>query len=486
MTMAACAIRGDRSTVGRDRSHARRRGRGRRWVGSLLTLVLVLAAAGTAYRLGWVEEWLDRTPLAAPEPPEPWESPMAVPEAVAPPAVGPAGDPAKVAQALNGPLADPDLGPRVVAQVAPLYGGPALLNAGRGPAVPASLTKLLTGAAALTALGPETTFRTRLVSDAPGSLVLVGGGDPLLAARPAKGAYPHRADLRTLAVQAAEALKAAGTTSVSLRYDDTLFTGPRLSPDWAPTFPAEDIVSPVAALWADQGREDGSRVADPALAAATRLAAHLAQQGIAVTGPPTPGTAAPTATTAVDVAVESAPVREIVQHVLETSDNDGAEVLTRHVGRAVSGRATFEGGAAATITELQELGVPTAGVTLRDGSGLSRGNLIPAATLTALLQLATQRPELGVLVAGLPVAGFNGSLVERFEGASSDAGLGVVRAKTGTLTGVHALAGTVVDRDGTPYAVVLMADRVEPTRSLAARDALDAATAALAGCHCAA
>ena len=480
--------------MGRDPDHARGRRRAGRRIGTLLSVVLalllVVAAAGTAYRVGWVEEWLDRTPLTGPEPRDPWETPAVTPAAVAVAAAGPAADPAKVAQVLTGPLADPDLGPHVVAQVAPLYGGPPVLSAGDGAAVPASLTKLLTGAAALIALGPEARFGTRLVSDGPGSLVLVGGGDPLLAAEPDRKSYPRRADLYTLAVRAADALKAAGTTTVTLRYDDTLFTGARLSPDWAPTFPADDVVSPVSALWADQGREGDRRVGDPALAAATRVAAYLAQQGVTVTGPPAPGPAptgaAGSAQPTVDVAVASAPLREIVQHVLETSDNDAAEVLARHVGRVVVGRATFAGGAEATLTQLRELGVPTDGVVLRDGSGLSRGNRIPATTLTSLLQLATQQPELGVLVTGLPVAGFNGSLVERFEEAAAGPGLGLVRAKTGTLTGVHALAGTVVDRDGTPLTLVLMADRVDAARSLAARDALDAAAAALAGCHCAA
>lgn len=480
--------------MGRDLRHSRdSRGRALRWLASLLTLALLLATGATAYRLGWVDEWLDRSPTAdaTPEPPDPWETPVPAPSPVAVPAAGPVADPAKVAAALAGPLGDPDLGPRVVAEVAPLYGGGPVFTAGQGAAVPASLTKLFTGAAALTAMSPETTFATRLVSDGPGTLVLVGGGDPLLASRPAppgKPAYPARADLRTLAVEAATALQAAGITSVRLRYDDTLFAGPRTSPDWPADFVPDDVVSPVSALWADQGRHRGRRATDPSLDAAARLAAHLTRQGIAVSGPPVPGSVVggQAGDPGVDVAVESAPLREIVQHVLETSDNDAAEVLAHHVGRVKSGDASFDGGAAATMAQLEALGVPLAGVTLRDGSGLSRGNQITAAALTGLLQVATQRPELATLLSGLPVAGFTGSLVERFEDGSAAAGLGLVRAKTGTLTGVHALAGTVVDLDGTPLTLVLMADRVSPVRSLAARDALDAAAAALAACHCAA
>jgi D-alanyl-D-alanine carboxypeptidase/D-alanyl-D-alanine-endopeptidase (penicillin-binding protein 4) len=85
----------------------------------------------------------------------------------------------------------------------------------------------------------------------------------------------------------------------------------------------------------------------------------------------------------------------------------------------------------------------------------------------------------------MPVAGFTGSLTYRFaEGPALARGL--VRAKTGTLTGVHALAGIAVGRDGEPMAFVLAADKVRPEDTLDARDALDRAAAALAACRCSA
>jgi serine-type D-Ala-D-Ala carboxypeptidase/endopeptidase (penicillin-binding protein 4) len=135
----------------------------------------------------------------------------------------------------------------------------------------------------------------------------------------------------------------------------------------------------------------------------------------------------------------------------------------------------------ATLTKLK---VPTAGLRLYDGSGLSREDLITPAALTGVLRAAAADPRLSGVLEGLPVAGFTGSLVERFEDPASVPGLGIVRAKTGTLTGVHSLAGTVTDLDGTVMTMVLMADRVTPARTLAARQALDDAAAALAGCHC--
>jgi D-alanyl-D-alanine carboxypeptidase/D-alanyl-D-alanine-endopeptidase (penicillin-binding protein 4) len=394
-------------------------------------------------------------------------------------------DPAKVAAVLAGRLADRALGGHVAVEVAPLSGGDPVLVKGRGAAVPASTTKLLTSVAALEALGPETTFATRVTAPTPGRIVLVGGGDPLLGTRPSrpKGSdYPPRADLRTLAARTAAALQGAGVTAVRLGFDDSLFGAPTTSPHWPATYVPEDVVSHITALWADQGNDaSGRRVDDPARAAAASFADALRARGITVRGQVVraPGTGTTLAS------VESAPLREIVQHTLETSDNDAAEVLAHHVGAKLSGAGTFDGGVVGTLATLTRLGVPTTGLQLYDGSGLSRENRIAPATLTGVLQVAAQRPELAAVLGGLPVAGFTGSLVERFDDAASAPALGVVRLKTGTLTGVSSYAGTVTDLDGEVMTFVMMADRVSPAQTLAARRALDDAAAALAGCHCA-
>jgi serine-type D-Ala-D-Ala carboxypeptidase/endopeptidase (penicillin-binding protein 4) len=151
--------------------------------------------------------------------------------------------------------------------------------------------------------------------------------------------------------------------------------------------------------------------------------------------------------------------------------------------------ATFEGGTAAVAEVLAELGVPTDGLALLDGSGLSRGSRIAPETLGALLALAAgdgADARLRPLVTGLPVAGFSGTLAERFDTAAAGrAGAGVVRAKTGTLTGVSSLAGVVARGDDSPpgqvrlLAFALMTDDVQVSNTLDARDALDRIAAAL-------
>jgi serine-type D-Ala-D-Ala carboxypeptidase/endopeptidase (penicillin-binding protein 4) len=110
--------------------------------------------------------------------------------------------------------------------------------------------------------------------------------------------------------------------------------------------------------------------------------------------------------------------------------------------------------------------------------------LAPAILLDVLeLAASSEHPELRAVLAGLPVAGFTGSLENRFADAAPPA-RGHVRAKTGTLRNTSALAGLVTDLDGTSVAFVLMADRVPESRKLAAQEALDAVAGALGGCHC--
>lgn len=138
------------------------------------------------------------------------------------------------------------------------------------------------------------------------------------------------------------------------------------------------------------------------------------------------------------------------------------------------------GAGKAVRAQLKKLGLPLTGVRIKDGSGLDREDRLTANLLTALLVKAGDvgRPDLRPVLTGLPVAGFTGTLTSRYtEGAA-----GVVRAKTGTLTGVNTLAGTVVDQDGRLLAFALLA--AATTDPAAAQVALDRAATALAGCGC--
>jgi D-alanyl-D-alanine carboxypeptidase/D-alanyl-D-alanine-endopeptidase (penicillin-binding protein 4) len=173
--------------------------------------------------------------------------------------------------------------------------------------------------------------------------------------------------------------------------------------------------------------------------------------------------------------------------MLLTSDNDVAEALGHLVGAKATGAGTFDGGARASLAVLGELGVPVAGVRLLDASGLSRSNLIPPSTLTALLRTSAsaEQPDLRGVLTGMPVARLSGSLDERFDGPATSTAAGEVRGKTGTLTGVSSLSGVVVDREGRQLAYAVLADDVPEGGNPQAEVAIDRLVARLAACGCA-
>ncbi|KRE95569.1 hypothetical protein ASG76_08000 [Nocardioides sp. Soil774] len=467
----------------------------RTWLPTLLVLAL-LASGVAAYRFEWGQRylpWLAADPVSEPEQVLP-PAGLDLPAWTEPPAATPvdaAGQvvPARVAAAVAADLADPDLGRHVVGEVTSLAPGGPTWTSGDGRYVPASTTKLLTLCAALETLGPDHTFTTSVVrGEGPREVVLVGGGDPLLASKPltvdeAASTYPARADVATLALQAAEAL--GGRGRVEVRYDDSLFTGPTDNPAWRRDYVPDDIVSPITALMVDGGvAPDGlTRSDDPSRAAARAFADALAAAGLRVAGEPQRVVVRPGAEEL--AAVESAPVAEIVERILDVSDNEGAEVMGHHVGLATSGTGSFEAGAAGVLDTLRGLGIDTSADEVYDGSGLSRRNRVATSTIIALLQHAAGPggEAMRSLVTGMPVAGFTGSLTYRFADGPALA-RGLVRAKTGTLTGVHALAGIAIGRDGVPMAFVLAADRVADADKVDAQEALDLAAGALAACRC--
>jgi serine-type D-Ala-D-Ala carboxypeptidase/endopeptidase (penicillin-binding protein 4) len=406
-------------------------------------------------------------------------------------------------RALASSLETPALGSQVSALVADPATGQVLLDDhGTRPMTPASTTKLATGLAALAVLGQDARFTTKVVPGAtPGSIILVGGGDPTLAVNPfPAGDYPRPATLASLAAATARTLIAQGRKTVTLGYDASLYTGPGLAPGWPASYVSIGDVTPIVPLEVDQGRltpagqpEDSddpynlsARTNDPALMAAAAFAALLTADGLRVAGSPQVQAPARAGAETTIASVTSPPLSAIVAQMLEESNNVIAENLARQVAVAAGEPASFSGAAQAELTELRRLGV-TAGVHLVDGSGLSPRDAIAPAALVKVLELATGRPAYRALLAGLPVAGFSGTLSagESVFAGISGAALGSVRAKTGNLGTVASLAGLAYDRSGGVLVFALMADQVPSAGMLdAAAHAIDAAASALAACGC--
>ncbi|TCO49168.1 D-alanyl-D-alanine carboxypeptidase/D-alanyl-D-alanine-endopeptidase (penicillin-binding protein 4) [Kribbella antiqua] len=405
-------------------------------------------------------------------------------EGVAPTAAG-------VRKVLAPILADPALGTHRGIYVYDASRGKPVFSAGTATTyTPASTLKLLTTVSALETLGVDHRFTSKVVSVAKGSIVLVGGGDPLLASkRPSdSSAYPTPATLQDLAASTAKALKAQGVRSITLGYDASLFTGPAANANWEPNYITEGIAARTSALWVNEGRltsGKAKRADSPSQAAASVFSAQLKALGITVANPPRP-TDAPASAQAV-AQVLSPTVGQIVEYVNLHSDNDGAEVLLRQVGLATKNGGSYAGGIKGVRATLTQLGLDVSRAKIYDGSGLTRINHVPLELLAGVVRVAasSQHPELRHLLTGLPVAGFSGSLEDRFAGPGASAGTGLVHAKTGTLTGVHSLAGYARDRTGTLLVFAVASDSVAVPKTLAARAALDRAAAALANCGCA-
>jgi D-alanyl-D-alanine carboxypeptidase/D-alanyl-D-alanine-endopeptidase (penicillin-binding protein 4) len=453
--------------------------RARWWVIGTLSvvtiLVVVLDAAGVIFSESDDSDATAPPPVTAPPTPDPA---LALPAVVQP---VPAQPDRQLVRDVRRALGVDDLGPSVHGVVAPLAdpSSPWLDLDADELATPASTIKIWTAAAALDGYSPQGRLETTTVWDADaGRLVLVGGGDATLTTQPVRG--EPSASLAGLARSTARALRRDGVTTVRLAYDDSLFTGPTQARSWESTYVSSGVIAPVTALMVDQGRVSpggSARLPNPALGAAERFAEQLDDVGINVRGK-VQSTQAPDSEPI--AAVTSPPMADLVERMLRDSDNQLAEALGRLAAVSQGEVGSFAGMASALKQTAADREIDLTSAEIDDASGLSRDDALPASSLVAALHAASNESELASVLSGLAVAGFDGTLADRFAVGPAADGAGVVRAKTGTLTGISAEAGVVTTCDGDLLAFAFLADEVADTES--AREALDAAAAALAAC----
>jgi D-alanyl-D-alanine carboxypeptidase/D-alanyl-D-alanine-endopeptidase (penicillin-binding protein 4) len=329
--------------------------------------------------------------------------------------------------------------------------GPVASRAGNVPYMGASTQKLLTAAAAIAVLGPDTTFTTRAVAagdPANGTvdrLFLVGGGDPLLTTaefRAQLDADPEYQGTPATSLESlADGIVAKGVRRVNgLVVDDSRQDSVRYLPVWPPNYRSEGQIGPLGALSVNRGLttlKPPRVVDDGAVYAGNELARLLRARGVVVSGSTTHGKAPDNA---VELAkVDSAALREIAAEVVRSSDNFGAEDLMREIGVKAAHDGTTDGGIGAAMAKLAELGVPMTGVHLVDGSGLARDNRVTCEALAYVVDLGA-RPEFDALWSGMSVAGQTGTLADELRGTGLE---GKLRGKTGFINGVTGLAGLV-------------------------------------------
>ncbi len=303
---------------------------------------------------------------------------------------------------------------------------------------PASTTKLFTAATALAKLGSNYQFGTMLYTDATlgtqvvGNVYLKGRADPVL----------QTTDIEKLC----DAFVQTGLKSIQgdIVVDETYFDTVREGPGWM----WDDKPFRMSAL-SIRSVEPDVKTDSRAITCGHLLKTTLMQKGIDVMGEVVSGTVPSEAN---KVATHlSPPLADIIKLMNKPSDNWIAEFLFKTIGAEVKGEpGTWKKGREAVTEFLSEIIDDPPAHRFVDGSGLSRYNLLNAELLTKLLVYMSHNFELmPEFMASLPIAGVDGTLRNRMQGMYAEKTL---RAKTGTLSGVSALAGYTKTADGEVFA----------------------------------
>lgn len=314
------------------------------------------------------------------------------------------------------------------------------------PLRPASTTKVLTAAAAVLELDQNKVLTTEVVRDGD-AVTIRAAGDVWLT--------PEKID------ELAEGIKQSGPVT-AVYVDTSVWPEQKTMPGWDPDDIDGGYITPMEPIMIHGGRLGGAESGDeprshtPALDVANALAQRLGAKTVDY------GAAAGDAQ--VVASVQSPPLYERLQDMMKDSDNVMAEAIAREIA-ASKGNAGAN--PQATMDILKAAGFDLNGVTLKDSCGLSDKNLIPPRLLDDILLRATESDDLRPLLTTLAVAGGDGTLLTRYGGLP---GKGWVRAKTGTLTGTSALAGTVTSKEGNVYTFAAISNDSEIE---AARAALD-------------
>jgi D-alanyl-D-alanine carboxypeptidase/D-alanyl-D-alanine-endopeptidase (penicillin-binding protein 4) len=398
------------------------------------------------------------------------------------PATATAPSAAGVQAAMAGPMANPDLATFSGYVVDPVAGTVLFDQNADALQSPASTLKIITGAAVLTTLDPQSRLQTKVVQGAePGTIVFVGGGDPTLSARTAgtDTVYVGAPLVSDLANQ----LLSKGVQVSKIVLDTTRWSGDDMAQGWLTSDIDAGYITRMQPLMVDGDRvnpanRNSKRTGDPAMTAGKALALALGVPNVPIeAGGQAPAEAQELAS------VTSQPVSVLLSQALANSDNVLAESLAREVAAVKGGAASFSGVIASLQLTMEDLGFDTSGMKIADASGLSTVDKIPTRLLAQVLAASvTAQGPLRDLVVGLPVAGAPGStLSDRFSSPESAGGKGWIRAKTGSLEVTYALAGTVLDQDGR----VLVFAFVSTGVTVATRPAQDAVAAVLRNCGCA-
>jgi serine-type D-Ala-D-Ala carboxypeptidase/endopeptidase (penicillin-binding protein 4) len=283
----------------------------------------------------------------------------------------------------------------------------------------------------------------------------LNSGTVLIRYAPRRVGQP--AKITTIPAAAASYLKIQNLTTTSARGTSTTFSANRRHGSRTITVRGRVPV----------GRAGGYRqitVHKPELYAGAILRAELAKLKITVVGSTMIGRTPPSNRKRL-ARDRSMTLAKLLVPFMKLSNNMHAEALTKTMGRVSGGSGTWQAGLEVTTRYLRRIHVPMEGVSLTDGSGLTRQNRITGRALAKLLYKASKEPWFGTFYRSFPVAGnrkrlVGGTLRNRMNHTKA---AGNARGKTGTLTGVTALSGYVTGADGRKYVFVMLSNYTRAT-----------------------
>ena len=315
------------------------------------------------------------------------------------------------------------------------------------PLVPASIMKSVTTAALLQSVGPDYIYDTRVYIDGPielgylrGNLVIEGSCDPTINS----DKEPYSPDFIEEICEVL-AQKKINRIEGSVIIDETNFQGVSQPETWA----KEDCVKYYgtgshAFNFKDNSRGDNA-VKDPAASFIISLKKQLEAKGIDLED----NDLHEGKRTKIFVH-HSAPVDEIMRSCMMRSDNMFAESMLRTFSRMEGGDGSTNHATSQEVKLWKSKKLPLDGVSIVDGSGLSRANRMTANFMTEML---SQMSQDAIYASFFPLAGQEGTLRKFLAGSSLDS---YIAMKTGSMRGIQCYAGYKLDEDYVPTHVIVI------------------------------
>lgn len=326
--------------------------------------------------------------------------------------------------------------------------------------IPASVTKLFTTATALSIMGADHYFSTRLLTDdlqtddgiINGNLYIKGYGNSMFTSSDLSDMVK---DLIRLGIK---------EITGDIIGDDSYFDDIYVRDDWIPNEKANVKLPAISALVLDRNqsvtqRKVGNRirhysenVKSPPVFAASRLKERLISEGILVNG------AVRSSSAPIQVKILSdkrTSIREIISIINKNSDNFLAEVLFKAIGAATSGKQGNSLYSQQSILNFIDVnGIYKPGTSIVDGSGISRFDQVTLASVTGILEkMYFDLRHFDDFYNSLSIAGVDGTLRNRMTGTLAENNF---RGKTGTLNGVISISGYLTTPGGDELIVGIM------------------------------